>query len=151
MVHVYTHRVKDKTVENSNELNMRTMKTLSRSILLPRFAVAKKKTDSGGGSSANQKKHTWQQRKAQFQSVAAYRDVAGWLTAVADYATRELKKKGAIGGREQVSVARVLDVLVREAAHATWWRVRCAEMGIDEPVPDTPAPPEPPLDLELPG
>ena len=98
------------------------------------------------------KRHTWKQRQKDFQNIAAYKDVAEWLTDIAKWATRQLKRKGVIEGRQKVSVARVIDPYLREVAWRTLWKIRHAEAGTPRAtIPPLPDPPEPSLDLELPG
>lgn len=120
-------------------------------VLAPRFRVTRKKLEPAEEPGPAPKLHSWPQRKKTFQSLQVYRDVAEWLTDIASYATRELKRTGALKGRQQVSAARVLDPYIREVAWNALWRIRYAQARTPgKPIPAVPPPPEPPLELELP-
>lgn len=106
-------------------------------LLLREPTVGKKKQTSDA------KERTWPQRKGKVQSQALYRDVAGWLTYIANYLSQETGEK--------ISVAMVADLALRDWAWNKRRRILNVEIGRpNDPIPKAPDPPEPIPDLKLP-
>lgn len=97
------------------------------------------------------KRHTNAERAKHTAPTRIYHDLNRWLNDIATYAERVLKDSGKLEGYDKVSVARLIDPHLREWAWRTMRRIKAIEAGEpDLPIPKTPPPPEPHLDLGLP-
>lgn len=114
-------------------------------LLLRAPIVAKDKTSNGSKAEKKPKRHLHEQRKELFQPIQVYRELAQWLTDIARDETRVRRKAGQLKGYDQVSVAKIVDPLLRRWA----WNKLCEINNRKTGVPNDPIPPVPPAPEEV--
>lgn len=79
-------------------------------------------------------------REEVFQPQQLYRDLAVWISEVADMETKLLKRSGKLEGREAVTAGDLVDGLLRPVIWGRRWTLKSAEFGPDAQVPPAPKP-----------
>ena len=112
-------------------------------LLLRAPRVAKDKKPADLKAEKKPKRHLHEQRKDLFQPIQLYRELAQWLTDIARDETRVRRKAGLLKGYDQVSVAKIVDPLLRRWAWNKLCEINNRKMGTpNAPIPDVPPAPE---------